>query len=152
MKTPIELKILDSRIGSEFPLPAYATAGSAGMDLRAMIDTALTIAPGETVLIPTGIAIHVADPGLAAVILPRSGLGHKHGIVLGNLVGLIDSDYQGPLMVSCWNRGDSPFTLEMGDRLAQLVFVPVVQAQFKLVDEFDSSDRGEGGFGDSGTK
>ncbi|AVI66219.1 dUTP diphosphatase [Shewanella sp. NKUCC05_KAH] len=152
MKTPIELKILDSRIGSEFPLPAYATAGSAGMDLRAMIDTALTIAPGETVLIPTGIAIHVADPGLAAVILPRSGLGHKHGIVLGNLVGLIDSDYQGPLMVSCWNRGDSPFTLEMGDRLAQLVFVPVVQAQFKLVDEFDSSDRGEGGFGHSGTK
>ncbi|MDT3282614.1 MULTISPECIES: dUTP diphosphatase [Shewanella] len=152
MKTPIELKILDSRIGSEFPLPAYATAGSAGMDLRAMIDTALTIAPGETVLIPTGIAIHVADPGLAAVILPRSGLGHKHGIVLGNLVGLIDSDYQGPLMVSCWNRGDSPFTLEMGDRLAQLVFVPVVQAQFKLVDEFDNSDRGEGGFGHSGTK
>ncbi|MGI2153826.1 dUTP diphosphatase [Shewanella oncorhynchi] len=152
MKTPIELKILDSRIGSEFPLPAYATAGSAGMDLRAMIDTALTIAPGETVLIPTGIAIHVADSGLAAVILPRSGLGHKHGIVLGNLVGLIDSDYQGPLMVSCWNRGDSPFTLEMGDRLAQLVFVPVVQAQFKLVDEFDSSDRGEGGFGHSGTK
>lgn len=152
MKTPIELKILDSRIGSEFPLPAYATAGSAGMDLRAMIDTALTITPGETVLIPTGIAIHMADPGLAAVILPRSGLGHKHGIVLGNLVGLIDSDYQGPLMVSCWNRGDSPFTLEMGDRLAQLVFVPVVQAQFKLVDEFDSSDRGEGGFGHSGTK
>ena len=152
MKTPIELKILDSRIGSEFPLPAYATAGSAGMDLRAMIDTALTIAPGETVLIPTGIAVHVADPGLAAVILPRSGLGHKHGIVLGNLVGLIDSDYQGPLMVSCWNRSDSPFTLEMGDRLAQLVFVPVVQAQFKLVDEFDSSDRGEGGFGHSGTK
>lgn len=152
MKTPIELKILDSRIGSEFPLPAYATAGSAGMDLRAMIDTALTIAPGETVLIPTGIAIHVADPGLAAVILPRSGLGHKHGIVLGNLVGLIDSDYQGPLMVSCWNRGNSPFTLEMGDRLAQLVFVPVVQAQFKLVDEFDCSDRGEGGFGHSGTK
>ncbi|MGI2151034.1 dUTP diphosphatase [Shewanella baltica] len=152
MKTPIELKILDSRIGSEFPLPAYATPGSAGMDLRAMIDTTLTIAPGETVLIPTGIAIHVADPGLAAVILPRSGLGHKHGIVLGNLVGLIDSDYQGPLMVSCWNRSDSPFDLEIGDRLAQLVFVPVVQAQFKLVDEFDSSDRGEGGFGHSGTK
>ncbi|MFB2720511.1 dUTP diphosphatase [Shewanella xiamenensis] len=152
MKTPIELKILDSRIGSEFPLPAYATPGSAGMDLRAMIDTAMTIAPGETQLIPTGIAIHVADPGLAAVILPRSGLGHKHGIVLGNLVGLIDSDYQGPLMVSCWNRSDTPFTLEIGDRLAQLVFVPVVQAQFKLVDEFDSSDRGEGGFGHSGTK
>lgn len=152
MKTPIELKILDSRIGSEFPLPAYATPGSAGMDLRAMIDTTMTIAPGETQLIPTGIAIHVADLGLAAVILPRSGLGHKHGIVLGNLVGLIDSDYQGPLMVSCWNRSDTPFTLEIGDRLAQLVFVPVVQAQFKLVDEFDSSDRGEGGFGHSGTK
>lgn len=152
MKTPIELKILDSRIGSEFPLPAYATSGSAGMDLRAMIDTTMTIAPGETQLIPTGIAIHVADPGLAAVILPRSGLGHKHGIVLGNLVGLIDSDYQGPLIVSCWNRSDTPFTLEIGDRLAQLVFVPVVQAQFKLVDEFDSSDRGEGGFGHSGTK
>ncbi|ESE42804.1 dUTP diphosphatase [Shewanella decolorationis] len=152
MKTPIELKILDSRIGSEFPLPAYATPGSAGMDLRAMIDTAMTIAPRETQLIPTGIAVHVADPGLAAVILPRSGLGHKHGIVLGNLVGLIDSDYQGPLMVSCWNRSDTPFTLEIGDRLAQLVFVPVVQAQFKLVDEFDSSDRGEGGFGHSGTK
>lgn len=152
MKTPIELKILDSRIGSEFPLPAYATPGSAGMDLRSMIDTTMTIAPGETQLIPTGIAIHVADPGLAAVILPRSGLGHKHGIVLGNLVGLIDSDYQGPLMVSCWNRSDTPFTLEIGDRLAQLVFVPVVQAQFKLVDEFDSSDRGEGGFGHSGTK
>ncbi|MGI1946374.1 dUTP diphosphatase [Shewanella glacialipiscicola] len=152
MKIPIELKILDSRIGSEFPLPAYATQGSAGMDLRAMIDTTLTIAPGETVLIPTGIAIHVADPGLAAVILPRSGLGHKHGIVLGNLVGLIDSDYQGALMVSCWNRSDRPFALEIGDRLAQLVFVPVIQAQFKLVDEFDSSDRGEGGFGHSGTK
>lgn len=152
MKTPIELKILDSRIGSEFPLPAYATLGSAGMDLRAMIDTTLTIAPGQTVLIPTGIAIHVADPGLAAVILPRSGLGHKHGIVLGNLVGLIDSDYQGALMVSCWNRSDRPFALEIGDRLAQLVFVPVIQAQFKLVDEFDSSDRGEGGFGHSGTK
>lgn len=152
MKTPIELKILDSRIGSEFPLPAYATLGSAGMDLRAMIDTTMTIAPGETQLIPTGIAIHVADPGLAAVILPRSGLGHKHGIVLGNLVGLIDSDYQGPLMVSCWNRSNSPFTLDIGDRLAQLVFVPVVQAQFKLVDEFDSSDRGEGGFGHSGPK
>ncbi len=152
MKTPIELKILDSRIGSEFPLPAYATPGSAGMDLRAMIDTTMTIAPGETQLIPTGIAIHVADPGLAAVILPRSGLGHKHGIVLGNLVGLIDSDYQGPLMVSCWNRSDTPFILDIGDRLAQLVFVPVVQAQFKLVDEFDSSDRGEGGFGHSGTK
>ncbi|WP_345870326.1 dUTP diphosphatase [Shewanella algae] len=152
MKTPIELKILDSRIGSEFPLPSYATPGSAGMDLRAMLDTSITIAPGETVLIPTGIAVHVADPSLAAVILPRSGLGHKNGIVLGNLVGLIDSDYQGPLMVSCWNRSQTPFPLEIGDRLAQLVFVPVVQAQFKLVDEFDTSDRGEGGFGHSGTQ
>ena len=152
MKTPIELKILDSRIGTEFPLPAYATSGSAGMDLRAITDTQLTIQPGETVLIPTGIAIHVADPSLAAIILPRSGLGHKHGIVLGNLVGLIDSDYQGPLMVSCWNRGSEPFTIEIGDRLAQLVFVPVVQAEFKLVDEFNQSDRGTGGFGHSGTK
>lgn len=152
MKTPIELKILDSRIGTQFPLPAYATPGSAGMDLRAITDTALTIRPGETVLIPTGIAVHVSDPSLAAIILPRSGLGHKHGIVLGNLVGLIDSDYQGPLMVSCWNRGSEPFTIEIGDRLAQLVFVPVVQAEFKLVDEFDSSDRGAGGFGHSGTK
>ena len=152
MKTPIELKILDSRIGSQFPLPAYATPGSAGMDLRAMIETTLEIQPGETQLIPTGIAVHVADSSLAAVILPRSGLGHKHGIVLGNLVGLIDSDYQGPLMVSCWNRSDKPFSIEIGDRLAQLVFVPVVQAEFKLVDEFDSSDRGEGGFGHSGTR
>ncbi|WP_394202333.1 dUTP diphosphatase [Shewanella waksmanii] len=152
MKTPIELKILDSRIGSEYPTPAYATPGSAGMDLRAMVDTTLVVQPGETVLIPTGIAVHVADPSLAAVILPRSGLGHKHGIVLGNLVGLIDSDYQGPLMVSCWNRSNEAFTLEIGDRLAQLVFVPVVQAEFKLVDEFASSDRGEGGFGHSGTR
>lgn len=152
MKTPIELKILDSRIGSEFPLPTYATPGSAGMDLRAMIDTTMVIAAGETVLIPTGIAIHVGDSSLAAMILPRSGLGHKHGIVLGNLVGLIDSDYQGSLMVSCWNRGSIPFTIEIGDRLAQLVFVPIVQAQFTLVDEFNHSDRGEGGFGHSGTK
>ncbi|ABV34996.1 dUTP diphosphatase [Shewanella sediminis HAW-EB3] len=152
MKTPIEVKILDSRIGSQFPLPAYATPGSAGMDLRAMLETSIQVAPGETILIPTGISIHVADSSLAAVILPRSGLGHKHGIVLGNLVGLIDSDYQGPLMVSCWNRGSEPFTLEIGDRLAQLVFVPVVQAEFKLVDEFDNSSRGEGGFGHSGTK
>ncbi|GGP64528.1 MULTISPECIES: dUTP diphosphatase [Shewanella] len=152
MKTPIELKILDSRIGSEFPLPAYATPGSAGMDLRAMTDTAMVIEPGQTVLIPTGIAIYVADPSLAAVILPRSGMGHKNGIVLGNLVGLIDSDYQGQLMVSCWNRSDKPFTLDIGDRLAQLMFVPVVQAEFTLVDEFNSSDRGEGGFGHSGTK
>ncbi|MEM5504468.1 dUTP diphosphatase [Shewanella frigidimarina] len=152
MKTPIELKIIDSRIGNEFPLPAYATPGSAGMDLRAMIDTEMVIEPSQTVLIPTGIAIHVADPSLAAVILPRSGMGHKHGIVLGNLVGLIDSDYQGQLMVSCWNRSDKPFTLEIGDRLAQLMFVPVIQATFAVVDEFNSSDRGEGGFGHSGTK
>ncbi|GLP95334.1 dUTP diphosphatase [Paraferrimonas sedimenticola] len=152
MKTPIEVKILDSRIGSEYPLPQYATPGSAGMDLRAVLDESLTIQPGETKLLPTGIAIHVADPGLAAVILPRSGLGHKHGIVLGNLVGLIDSDYQGQLMVSCWNRGQSEFTIEPGDRIAQLVFVPVVQAEFKVVDEFADSERGSGGFGHSGTK
>lgn len=152
MKTPIELKILDPRIGTQFPLPAYATPGSAGMDLRAMGDINITIQPGQTQLIPTGIAVHVADPRLAAVILPRSGLGHKNGIVLGNLVGLIDSDYQGPLMFSCWNRSDSAFTLAVGDRLAQLVFVPVVQAEFTLVDEFNSSVRGAGSFGHSGTK
>ena len=152
MEKAIQLKILDPRVGDTIPLPAYTTRGSAGLDLRVCIDDPLQIAPQETVLLPTGLAIYIADPNLAAVILPRSGLGHKHGIVLGNLVGLIDSDYQGPLMVSCWNRSDSPFALEIGDRLAQLVFVPVVQAQFKLVDEFDSSDRGEGGFGHSGTK
>lgn len=146
----IELKILDPRIGNEFPLPEHATAGSAGMDLRACIDQPLIIEPGETQLIPTGIAIHIADPALAATILPRSGLGHKHGIVLGNLVGLIDSDYQGPLMVSCWNRSNKPFTLAPGERLAQLVFLPVVQATFEIVDSFDSSERGEGGFGHSG--
>ena len=146
----IQLKILDSRIGNELPLPAYATEGSAGMDLRACIDEALEIQPGETQLIPTGLAIHVADPSLAAVLLPRSGLGHKHGIVLGNLVGLIDSDYQGQLFVSCWNRGDTPFTINVGERISQMVFVPVVQASFEIVDEFDSSDRGAGGFGHSG--
>jgi len=146
----IELKVLDSRIGNEFPLPEHATAGSAGMDLRACIDQSIVIAPGETQLIPTGIAIHIADPNLAATILPRSGLGHKHGIVLGNLIGLIDSDYQGPLMVSCWNRSNTPFTLEAGERLAQLVFLPVVQATFEIVESFESSDRGEGGFGHSG--
>jgi len=146
----IELKILDSRIGNEFPLPEHATAGSAGMDLRACIDQPLIIEPGETKLIPTGIAIHIADPKLAATILPRSGLGHKHGIVLGNLVGLIDSDYQGPLMVSCWNRSKESFSLEPGERLAQLVFLPVVQATFEIVDEFNASERGEGGFGHSG--
>jgi len=146
----IDLKILDPRIGNEFPLPAHATVGSAGMDLRACIDQPMVIKPGETQLIPTGIAVHIADPNLAATILPRSGLGHKHGIVLGNLVGLIDSDYQGPLMVSCWNRSENAFTLEAGERLAQLVFLPVVQATFNVVDSFESSDRGEGGFGHSG--
>ena len=148
----IQLKIVDPRIGNEFPLPAHATPGSAGMDLRACLDVPLEIQPGETQLIPTGVAIHIEDPKLAAVILPRSGLGHKHGIVLGNLVGLIDSDYQGQLMVSCWNRGDKTFKVEIGERIAQLVFVPVVQASFEIVNEFDVSDRGEGGFGHSGTK
>ncbi|OLQ78883.1 deoxyuridine 5'-triphosphate nucleotidohydrolase [Photobacterium proteolyticum] len=146
----IDLKILDPRVGNEFPLPAYATEGSAGLDLRACLDEALTVEPGQTHLIPTGVAIHIADPGLAATILPRSGLGHKHGIVLGNLVGLIDSDYQGQLMVSVWNRGHSTFSIEPGDRIAQLVFVPVVQADFNIVSDFDASDRGEGGFGHSG--
>ena len=144
----IDLKLLDARMAAH--LPAYATPGSAGLDLRACIDTALVIEPGQTVLIPTGLAIHIADPGLAAVILPRSGLGHKHGIVLGNLVGLIDSDYQGPLMVSCWNRGAVPFTLAPMERLAQLVIVPVVQAVFRQVDDFATSARGEGGFGSTG--
>ena len=147
----IQVKILDQRIGNEFPLPAYATEGSAGMDLRACIDADMEIQPGETKLIPTGISVYVADPGLAAILLPRSGLGHKHGIVLGNLVGLIDSDYQGPLMVSCWNRGNESFTLKVGERLAQMVIVPVVQASFEVVDEFHATERGEGGFGHSGS-
>lgn len=146
----IELKILDARIGNEFPLPDYATPGSAGMDLRACLDEAVTLEPGQTQLLPTGLAIHIADPSLAATILPRSGLGHKHGIVLGNLVGLIDSDYQGQLMVSCWNRGQDTFTIEPGERIAQLVFVPVVQAQFEIVEDFADSERGEGGFGHTG--
>ncbi|WP_061014314.1 dUTP diphosphatase [Photobacterium leiognathi] len=146
----IDLKILDPRVGNEFPLPAYATEGSAGLDLRACLDEALTVAPGETHLVPTGLAIHIGDPSLAATILPRSGLGHKHGIVLGNLVGLIDSDYQGQLMVSVWNRGGTTFTIEPGDRIAQLVFLPVVQAQFNIVEDFNSTERGEGGFGHSG--
>lgn len=146
----IDLKILDPRVGKEFPLPAYATEGSAGLDLRACLDEALTVAPGETHLVPTGLAIHIGDPSLAATILPRSGLGHKHGIVLGNLVGLIDSDYQGQLMVSVWNRGETTFTIEPGDRIAQLVFLPVVQAQFNIVEDFNSTERGEGGFGHSG--
>ncbi|WP_305455900.1 dUTP diphosphatase [Photobacterium leiognathi] len=146
----IDLKILDPRVGNEFPLPAYATEGSAGLDLRACLDEALTVASGETHLVPTGLAIHIGDPSLAATILPRSGLGHKHGIVLGNLVGLIDSDYQGQLMVSVWNRGETTFTIEPGDRIAQLVFLPVVQAQFNIVEDFNSTERGEGGFGHSG--
>ncbi|WP_312760475.1 dUTP diphosphatase [Pantoea brenneri] len=150
MMKKIDVKILDARVGKEFPLPTYATSGSAGLDLRACIDDVLDIAPGTTTLVPTGMAIHIADPDLAAVILPRSGLGHKHGIVLGNLVGLIDSDYQGQLMVSVWNRGQESFSLQPGDRMAQLVFVPVVQAEFNLVEDFDASLRGEGGFGHSG--
>jgi dUTP pyrophosphatase len=150
--TQIDYKILDPRIGTEFPLPDYATGGSAGMDLRACLDNALTLKPGETQLIPTGIAIHIADPGLAAVILPRSGLGHKHGIVLGNLVGLIDSDYQGQLFISCWNRGQTEFVIEAGERIAQLVFVPVVKATLQQVEDFSQSQRGSGGFGHSGRK
>ena len=146
----IELKILDSRLGDEFPLPEYATEGSAGMDLRAMLDASLELRPGQTELIPTGIAIHIEDPHQAAIILPRSGLGHKHGIVLGNLVGLIDADYQGQLFVSCWNRSDKTFCIEMGDRIAQLLIVPVIRAQFDIVDEFNLSKRGSGGFGHSG--
>jgi len=146
----IELKILNPRLGQDIPLPEYATIGSAGLDLRACLAESLTIHPGETHLIPTGMAIHISDPGLAALILPRSGLGHKHGIVLGNLVGLIDSDYQGELLVSCWNRGHAPFTVAVGERVAQLIIVPIVQAQFEVVSEFTPSGRGSGGFGHSG--
>jgi dUTP pyrophosphatase len=146
----IQLKILDERLGHEFPLPHYATDGSAGMDMRAMIDAPLVLAPGESRLLPTGLAIHIGDPSLASVLLPRSGLGHKKGIVLGNLVGLIDSDYQGQIFISCWNRGQEPFTVEVGERIAQMVFIPVVQAEFDIVSEFDSSQRGEGGFGHTG--
>lgn len=146
----MQVKILDDRLGRDIPLPEYATPGSAGLDLRACIDEPLELQPGQTELIPTGMAIHIEDPGMAAMILPRSGLGHKHGIVLGNLVGLIDSDYQGQLMVSCWNRGDEDFTIQPGERIAQMVLVPVIQADFEMVDEFDTSDRGEGGFGSSG--
>jgi len=144
----IDLKVLDPRVAEQ--LPAYATPGSAGLDLRACLDAPLVIEPGQTVLIPTGLAVHIADPGLAAMILPRSGLGHKHGIVLGNLVGLIDSDYQGPLMVSCWNRGQAAFTIAPLERIAQMVIVPVVQAVFRRVDDFGASERGEGGFGSTG--
>ena len=144
----VDLKILDVRLADQ--LPAYATPGSAGLDLRACLDAPLVLAPGQTVLIPTGLSLHLGNPGLAAMILPRSGLGHKHGIVLGNLVGLIDSDYQGPLMVSCWNRGDAAFTVQPLERIAQLVLVPVVQAAFRVVDRFDDSARGSGGFGSTG--
>ena len=146
----IELKILDPKIGTQLPLPEYATAGSAGVDMRACLDEAITLHPGQTHLIPTGLAIHIAEPGLAAVLLPRSGLGHRHGIVLGNLTGLIDSDYQGEIFISCWNRGVEPFTVEPGDRIAQMVVVPVVQARFQVVEEFAASERGAGGFGHSG--
>lgn len=146
----IQLKILDGRLGKDIPLPEYATAGSAGLDLRACLDEAVELKPGETVLIPTGLAIHIDDRQLAAVLLPRSGLGHKHGIVLGNLVGLIDSDYQGQVFVSCWNRSNTAFTINIGERIAQMVFVPVVQVEFEQVDEFDESLRGIGGFGHTG--
>jgi dUTP pyrophosphatase len=147
--TDIELKILDQRIRAQ--MPAYATPGAAGLDLRACVEASVTIAPGDTHLVSTGIAIHIGDPSYAAVILPRSGLGHKHGLVLGNLVGLIDSDYQGPLMVSCWNRGREPYTIDPMDRIAQLVIVPVARARFRLVQEFDASARAEGGFGSTGS-
>ena len=146
----LQVKILDRRLGGDFPLPDYATEGSAGLDLRAMVDQPLELRPGQSELLPTGMAIHIGEPGLAALILPRSGLGHKHGIVLGNLVGLIDSDYQGQLFVSCWNRGHAPFRIEVGERIAQLVLVPVLRAHFELVDEFEDSARGAGGFGHSG--
>lgn len=147
----IELKILDPRIGDAIPLPHYATDGSAGLDMRACIDAVETVQPGETTLIPTGLAIHIGDPSLAAVLLPRSGLGHKHGLVLGNLTGLIDSDYQGQVFISCWNRGSKSYEIQPGERIAQMVFVPVEQVEFSVVEEFDDSARGSGGFGHSGT-
>ncbi|WP_431687993.1 dUTP diphosphatase [Hahella sp. NBU794] len=152
MKQALLVKVLDKRLGKEIPLPAYATDGSAGLDLRACLAEPVTLQPGETTLIPTGMAIHLSDPGLAAMLLPRSGLGHKHGIVLGNLVGLIDSDYQGEVMVSCWNRGKDAFTINVGERIAQMVIVPVVQVGFEIVDDFNDSSRGAGGFGSTGTK
>jgi len=146
----IQLKLLDGRLGQTIPLPEYATSGSAGLDLRACIDAPLVLAPGETQLIPTGLAVHIEDPHLAAVLLPRSGLGHKHGVVLGNLVGLIDSDYQGQVFVSCWNRGGQPYEIQVGERIAQMVFVPVAQVAFERVEEFAQTRRAEGGFGHSG--
>jgi dUTP pyrophosphatase len=149
-RRPLQVRLLDSRLGAEFPLPHYATEGSAGMDLRACIDRPLALDPGSTVLVSTGLAIHLQDPGLAALVVPRSGLGHKHGVVLGNLVGLIDSDYQGPLMVSCWNRGAARYEIAPGERIAQLVVVPVVQVALEIVQDFDPSARGAGGFGHSG--
>ena len=152
MTREIELQVLDPRLGRDFPLPDYATALSAGMDLRALCEQPLTLAPGEAQLVPTGLAIHIGDPSLCAVILPRSGLGHKHGLVLGNLVGLIDADYQGPLMVSLWNRGQNPQQVEPGDRIAQLVFVPVQRASFRIVEQFEESARGKGGFGHTGVR
>jgi dUTP pyrophosphatase len=152
MTREIELRVLDPRLGRDFPLPDYATALSAGMDLRALCEGPLTLAPGEAQLVPTGLAIHIADPALCAVILPRSGLGHRHGLVLGNLVGLIDADYQGPLMVSLWNRGQNPQQVQPGDRIAQLVFMPVQRAGFRIVEEFEASARGEGGFGHTGVR
>ena len=147
----IELKILDPRVGDTIPLPHYATAGSAGLDMRACIDEPLVVEPGDTALVPTGLAIHVADPGLAAVLLPRSGLGHKHGLVLGNLTGLIDSDYQGQVFISCWNRSKASYEVQPGERIAQMVFVPIEQVNFEVVEDFESSDRGAGGFGHSGS-
>lgn len=150
-RPPLKVRILDPRVGREFPLPAYATGGSAGLDLRACIDREFVLEPGKAELIPTGLAIYIEDPGLAAVVLPRSGLGHKHGVVLGNLVGLIDSDYQGQLMVSCWNRGREPFTVRPGERIAQLVVVPVVQVELQVVEDFTATARGGGGFGHSGS-
>lgn len=150
MEQKVQLKILDKRIGQEFPLPSYATDGSAGLDLRVCIDLPIQLSPGETILLPTGLSIYIANPQICAVILPRSGLGHKHGIVLGNLIGLIDSDYQGELKISCWNRGSDHFSINPGDRIAQLVFVPVIKTEFNIVDDFKASSRGEGGFGSSG--
>jgi dUTP pyrophosphatase len=148
----VELKVLDARIGASIPLPEAATAGSAGMDLRAALDAPLTLQPGESTLVPSGIAIHIGDPGWCALIVPRSGLGHKHGLVMGNLVGVIDADYQGPLMISCWNRGQQAYTIDVGDRIAQLLLVPVAQARLNIVTEFAPSERGGGGFGSTGIK